>query len=193
MAAPIAVVDPRDSEAYIPSRIMVESRIAGFYRWPIERRRAHLAKLLGKEAADLRALDPAALPLEVADRLIENVVGVLGVPLGLGLNLRVNGTDVLVPMAIEEPSVVAAFSHAAKIAREGGGFFADADPSLMIGQIQLCPADQVEADRAIAALECGRLEIMAAAKAAAAAMEARGGGLRGIEYRKLEDPEGGPP
>lgn len=169
---------------------MVESRLAGFYRWPMERRRAHLEALLGHPIA---ALDPEALPLALADKLIENVIGVLGLPVGLGLNLRVNGEDVLVPMAIEEPSVVAAFSHAAKLARQGGGFFAEADPSLMIGQIQLLAPSEPEAARALVALEAGRGEIEAAARLAAQAIEARGGGLRGIELRRLEDPEGGPP
>lgn len=172
---------------------MVESRIAGFYRWPLDERRRHLAELLGRDASTLSALDPEALSLELADKLIENVVGVIGLPIGLGLNLRVNGEDVLVPMAIEEPSVVAAFSHAAKIARVGGGFTAEADPSLMIGQIQLCPSCGEDADRALTVLEGEREALARAARSASAAMEARGGGLRRIEYRRLEDPEGGPP
>lgn len=172
---------------------MVESRIAGFYRWPLAERRACLAALIGHDVSALGVLDPSTLALELADKLIENVVGVLGVPVGLGLNLRVNGEDVLVPMAVEEPSVVAAFSHAAKLGREGGGFTADADPSLMIGQIQLCPPSADDADRALAALAEDEGSIVRAARAASAAMEARGGGFRRIELRRLDDPEGGPP
>src|SRR5215468_2089946 len=176
-----------------PPRRMVESRLPGFYRWPLEKRRTELGRLLGLEPSTLRALDPETLSLELADKLIENVVGVLGMPVGLGLNLRVNGEDVLVPMAIEEPSVVAAFSHAAKIARQGGGFFAEADPSLMIGQIQLCPDSHKEAERVLMRLEAERDLIAKSVRAAIPQMESRGGGLRRIEYRKLDDPEGGPP
>jgi hydroxymethylglutaryl-CoA reductase len=172
---------------------MVETRIAGFYRWPLERRRAHLAKILGREVSELAPLDPETLSTELADTLIENVIGVLGMPVGLGLNLTVNGSDVLVPMAIEEPSVIAAFSHAAKLARATGGFTAEADASVMIGQIQLSARDEAEAERARGALEHERAAILAAASEAASAMRARGGGARGLEIRKLSDPEGGPP
>ncbi len=172
---------------------MVETRIAGFYRWPLERRRAHLATILGRDLSSLTALDPETMSLALADTLVENVVGVLGIPVGLGLNLTVNGEDVLVPMAIEEPSVIAAFSHAAKLARATGGFTAEADASLMIGQIQLCPKNDAEADRAIAALELNKEAILAAGSQAALAISARGGGIRGVELRKLIDPEGGAP
>lgn len=149
--------------------------------------------MLGIDPTALSALDPAALPVGLADKMIENVVGVLGMPVGIGLNLMVNGRDHLVPMAIEEPSVVAAFSHASKIARSGGGFVAEADPSLMIGQVQLCPRDQEEADRAVAAIVRERAAIEAEVRASIPQMESRGGGLRSVETRKLVDPEGGPP
>lgn len=171
---------------------MVETRIAGFYRWSLEKRRAHLATILGRDLSSLSALDPETTSLALADTLVENVVGVLGVPVGLGLNLQVNGEDVLIPMAIEEPSVVAAFSHAAKLARSTGGFHADADASLMIGQIQLCPKDDAEADRALAALAEHQEALLAAAAQSAFAMAARGGGVRGLELRKLVDPDGPP-
>src|SRR5262245_61432428 len=171
----------------------METRIAGFYRWPLAERRAHLAAMLGREISELGALDPDTLSVELADALIENVVRVLGLPVGLGLNLTVNGEDVLVPMAIEEPSVIAAFSHAAKIARGCGGFLAEADASVMIGQIQLSAPGEAEAERARARLESDRATILAVASEAAGAMRARGGGVRGVEVRKLSDPEGGAP
>lgn len=168
------------------------SRISGFYAWPIARRRAHLAQLLGRPVA-WEALEPGALPLETADQLIENVVGVLGLPVGLGLNLVVNGVDRLVPMAVEEPSVVAAFSNAAKMARAGGGFTADADPPHMIGQVQLLVPDDAAAAAAVAALDGAIDELSAVGRAATARLEARGGGFVTLEVRRLEDPEGGPP
>lgn len=171
----------------------MESRISGFYRWPLTRRRETLARLLGRPVAALAPLDPGALPLEQADHLIENVIGVLGLPVGLGLNFRVNGEDLLVPMAVEEPSIVAAASNAALKVREGGGFEAEADRPIMIGQIQLTAPDGPAAEAALAGLEAGRPALEAAAKAATARLEARGGGFEGLELRRLDDPEGGPP
>ncbi len=172
---------------------MTDSRLPGFYTWPVEKRRSVLAELLGRPVDDFGALDPDALALELADKLIENVVGVLSLPLGIGLNLKVNGTDYLVPMAVEEPSVVAAFSNAAKMARAGGGFTATCDPSHMIGQIQLCAPDEAAARRAEDALRARIGEVEAVAAEACAPMAARGGGLVRIEIRRLTDPDGGPP
>src|SRR5262245_58838064 len=120
---------------------MTTSRLPGFRRASIGERRAELARLLGQPEAAFSSLDPGALTLELADHLIETVVGIIGLPVGIGLNLVVNGDELLVPMAVEEASVVAAFSNAAKIARSGGGFTASADPPHMIGQVQLAPDD----------------------------------------------------
>lgn len=170
---------------------MVDARIPGFYGWPLEERRRVLKELTGLE--DLSPLDPGAVGLELADKLIENVVGVLGIPLGLGLNFKLNGTDYLVPMAVEEPSVVAAFSHASKLVRLGGGFQAEADAPEMISQLQLSPKDGADADRILAALADAHGVLEDAARTAAASMEKRGGGYRSHELRRLEDPEGGPP
>jgi hydroxymethylglutaryl-CoA reductase len=78
----------------------------------------------------------APLPFESADRMVENAVGIMSIPLGIATNFVINGVERLVPMAIEEPSVIAAASHAAKIAKVKGGFTAKADKSLMIGQVQ---------------------------------------------------------
>src|SRR5215470_4338290 len=80
---------------------------------------------------------PGSLHPEIANQMIENAIGTFSLPLGLGLNLQVNGRDYLVPMAVEEPSVIAAVSFAAKIVREAGGFVAEADDSIMIGQVQV--------------------------------------------------------
>lgn len=170
---------------------MVDSRIPGFYGWPLDERRRVLTELTG--LTDLGALEPSALEMALADKLIENVIGVLGIPLGLGLNFRMNGVDYLVPMAIEEPSVVAAFSHASKLVRLGGGFEAESDRSEMIGQLQITCGDAQEAADSEAALTAGRSEIDRAARTAAEPMEKRGGGYRGHAVRRLEDPEGGPP
>ena len=114
------------------------SRLPGFYKLKIADRLRRLAEALELDEDDLDGLGQSgSLPLLNADAMIENAVGVLGLPVGLGLNFLINGEDLLVPMAVEEPSVIAAASIAAKIARAGGGFTADADPAIMIGQVQV--------------------------------------------------------
>jgi hydroxymethylglutaryl-CoA reductase len=114
------------------------SAIPGFYKLtPKERliKVKEFADLTEEETAILA--DTGALPMEVADRMIENVVGAIPIPLGMGVNFQINGRDYLVPMALEEPSVVAAASYAAKMVRDGGGFHTSSTPPVMIGQIQV--------------------------------------------------------
>jgi hydroxymethylglutaryl-CoA reductase len=113
------------------------SRLAGFYNRPIEERLALLADQAGLSPDEVATLRDAGLGLERANQMIENVVGVHELPLGIATNFRVNGRDVLVPMVIEEPSVVAGASLAAKLARTGGGFQAHATAAVMIGQMQV--------------------------------------------------------
>ena len=105
------------------------SRLPGFYRLSIEERRRALAALVGLAEVDLQILESGGLSADAADRLVENAIGVYSLPLGLAANFRVNGRDTLVPMAVEEPSVIAAASNAARLVRAGGGFTADADDS----------------------------------------------------------------
>src|SRR5207244_6806736 len=127
---------------------MGTSRLPGFYKMRIAERLRRVAEQLELDADELDGLgESATLPLPNADAMIENAVGVLGLPVGIGLNFLVNGEDVLVPMAVEEPSVIAAVSLAAKIARDGGGFVASADAPLMIGQVQLTAVHDPEAAR----------------------------------------------
>src|SRR5205814_7176251 len=138
-----------------------------------------VAEQLELDGDELRGLgQTGTLPLANADAMIENAVGVLGLPVGIGLNFLVNGEDVLVPMAVEEPSVIAAVSLAAKIAREGGGFKAEADEPRMIGQVQVTELANPETARA--AILRAREEILAAANALHPAMKARGGGAKDL-------------
>src|SRR3954447_157037 len=117
---------------------MGTSRLPGFYKMKIAERLRRLAAELDMGSGDLVGLgETGTLPLTNADAMIENAVGVLGLPVGVGLIFLVNGEDVLIPMAVEEPSVIAAVSLAAKIARDGGGFKVDAAPPRMIGQVQI--------------------------------------------------------
>src|SRR4051794_20762241 len=110
------------------------SRIAGFFKLTIPERRQRLLEACGLEPQALSALD-GGLSLQAADHLIENVVGTYALPLAIATNFRVNERDYLVPMVVEEPSVVAAASNAAKIVRASGGFRAETDPPEMIAQI----------------------------------------------------------
>src|SRR5438067_4137964 len=157
---------------------MNSSRLPGFYKMKMADRLRKLADAL--DDRDLKGLgESATLPLANADAMIENAVGVLGLPVGVGLNFLVNGEDVLIPMAVEEPSVIAAVSLAAKIAREGGGFSASADRPRMIGQVQVTELSNPEAARAAILRE--KEAILAAANALHPAMKARGGGAQEID------------
>lgn len=163
------------------------SRIPGFYRLTVEQRLALLARsfnLTEEELAQLR--DGTALRVEHAVNMVENAVGVLGVPLGLGLNFLVNGREYLVPMAIEEASIIAAASKAALLIREGGGFHAEVGDPVMIGQVQVL--DLADARAAADLLAARRDEVIAAANGGNPRMVARGGGVFGLECRVLEGP-----
>ena len=130
------------------------------------------------------------LPFDAADQMIENAVGVVGLPLGIGLNVVVNGRDYLVPMAVEEPSVIAAASRAARLVREAGGFGADADTSVMIGQVHLLGI--AEPDAAAARIEAAEAELLEAANAVHPNLVRRGGGARGVEVRVIRESACGP-
>ena len=103
---------------------MTNYRLASFYNLTLAKRRLKLAEASGRTPDELGAWTSGGLSPEAADHMIENVVGLHALPLGIGLNFQVNGRDVLVPFAIEEPSVVAGASFMAKLARAGGGFTA---------------------------------------------------------------------
>ena len=162
-----------------------------FYEMTVEERIEALLRDGAIDAADAAVLRaPAALAVERADRLIENVVGLFALPLGIARNFVVNGREVLVPMAIEEASVVAAASNGARMLRAGGGIATEADPALMTGQIQLLDvADREAARRAV--LEAAGA-ILAAANARHARLAAAGGGARRLDARALEDTAAGP-
>src|SRR6187455_877620 len=116
---------------------MTTSRISGFYNMTIDERRAQLVDAANETPESLLPFTTGGLSSEAADHMIENVIGLYSLPLGIALNFQVNGRDVLVPMTLEEPSVVAGASFMAKIARAGGGFTATTTDPLMIGQMQV--------------------------------------------------------
>jgi hydroxymethylglutaryl-CoA reductase len=130
---------------------------------------------------------------EAADRMIENVIGVFGLPLAVAPNFRINGRDYVVPMVVEEPSIVAAVSGAARLSRAGGGFTVDFGESLLIGQILLCGVPDAEA--VIAILENAKDELVLLANSSQPNLVLRGGGARDIEvfkFRLTQDPDAKP-
>jgi hydroxymethylglutaryl-CoA reductase len=159
------------------------SRIPGFYRLPVEERRRLLRLHADLSEQDIRTLEDGGIDTAVADRVVENAVGVYALPLGVGLNFVVNLRDVLVPMAVEEPSVIAAASNAARMVREGGGFIADADDPVMTAQIEIVGVD--DPDGAKARLEEASAELLALAHATLPRLADRGGGARELEVRTL--------
>jgi hydroxymethylglutaryl-CoA reductase len=162
------------------------SRIPGFYKLPLAQRLAELAKRGKLSADDLAALSgEVGLTAEQADHMIENVVGLHALPLGIALNFIVNGREVLVPMAIEEPSVVAGASFMAKLARAGGGFIAQADPPEMIGQIQLLGIQDLPTARK-AILE-QKKQLLADIAELDPVLKSLGGGPRDLEVRTIEE------
>lgn len=161
------------------------SRLERFYERTVDDRRALIGAAAGLSAVSLAQLaSREPLPLATADRMIENVVGVHGLPLGIALNFRLNGRDFLVPMAVEEPSIVAAASHAARIVRGCGGFSGEAGAAVMTAQIQL--DDVPDCAGAASRIAAVQHELLRAADAAVPSLLARGGGCRGIETRVLD-------
>jgi hydroxymethylglutaryl-CoA reductase len=167
------------------------SRIPGFYKLGLEERLAEISRRVDLSAQELSVLSGAAgLTASQADHMSENVVGVFGLPLGIGLNFMINGRDVLVPMAVEEPSVVAGASFMARLAREGGGFFAHTTLPEMIAQIQLLDVADLAAAR-LAILEA-KSALLADAAEVDPVLQSLGGGPRDIEVRLLTDSPIGP-
>ncbi|MEW5737713.1 MAG: hydroxymethylglutaryl-CoA reductase, degradative [Myxococcota bacterium] len=164
------------------------SRLSGFHKLPLADRLGTVSRTTRLSADEVGALRGGALSMETANQMIENAIGIFEMPLGLGLNLQVNGRDYIVPMAVEEPSVIAAVSFAAKIAREGGGFTAEADDPVMIGQVQVTGfGDPAVATQTLLA---HKEQLLALANSFHPSMVARGGGARDIEVRVLPPPEG---
>ncbi|MBS1253018.1 MAG: 3-hydroxy-3-methylglutaryl-coenzyme A reductase [Anaerolineales bacterium] len=169
----------------------MSSRISGFYKLSLAERRQAIQRVakLSDEHIERLTTD-CGLTAADADHLIENVVGVYGLPLGIATNFRVNGRDVLVPMVTEEPSVVAACSHAAKLARKAGGFSAESDPPVMIGQLQVLGVDDLAA--AAEAITVAQDEIAAIVNAQSPTITALGGGFQGLELRYFPETAAGP-
>ncbi len=158
------------------------SRKAGFHKLPRQQRLDFVSAWGGLDESRRRAIESGGLDLEAADRMIENVVGRLTLPMGVGLNLVINGRDRLLLMALEEPSVVAGLSHAAKLLREGGGVRVETTEPVMIAQIQVLDVDP---DQASDILRAAKNEMLARANQVDPVLVRVGGGARDMEVRVL--------
>ncbi len=184
-----------------PSSHARSSRLTGFFKLtPANRRTALLAALGQNGHHDFRAIDPGALPIDLADGMIENVIGTYSLPFAVAVNFRVDGVDLFVPMAVEEPSIVAAASNAARMARPSpddastagqGGFITHVSAPVMIGQIQITHIADVVAGAA--ALREASPALLAEARALLPRLMERGGGPVAVDVRTLatQGPDGG--
>lgn len=168
---------------------MTHSRISGFHKLSMQERLAMLDGIYHFTTEEHQALTSnSALSRSQADHMIENAVALYPLPFGTAMNFEVNHKDYIVPMAIEEPSVIAAASHIAKIVRKSGGFHAETTERVMIGQVQVvgCP----DIDAANQALLNHRQQLLDEANASQPSMVRRSGGAIDIAVRLLENPDG---
>ena len=163
--------------------------LAGLYKLTLSERLQKLADYAGLNEDDLIALE-TGLSIEQAEVMIENVVGRYTLPLGIATNFLINGAEVVAPMVVEEPSIVAGVSYAAKLARAGGGFQTQSSEPIMIGQIQLL--DLPDLEEAVAQLQAAEADLLAAANQRHPTIQKLGGGAKNIEYRPLPETAAGP-
>jgi hydroxymethylglutaryl-CoA reductase len=165
------------------------SLISGFYKLSPKQRLAAVKKFADLTDEETELLEnTGSLPMDLADRMIENVVGAFPVPLGIGTNFFINKHDYLIPMAIEEPSVVAAASYAAKMVRDGGGFHTSSTPPIMIGQIQVVNVKDPYAAKMRVLLS--KEEIMKKANEQDPVLVSAGGGAKDLEAKIINTTQG---
>jgi hydroxymethylglutaryl-CoA reductase len=167
----------------------IRSDISGFYKLSLEERQHQLAKLINLKHEEIKLLQALGyFTSNQIDTLIENVIGSYQLPLGIALNFRINGKDYILPMVIEEPSVVAAASNAAKIARKNGGFQSEEVKSIMISQIQITQLKDIAAAKEI--LARNKEKILKIANEQDPLLNKLGGGAIDIELREIETKKG---
>jgi len=167
---------------------LLSSRLPGFYRLSPEERLKKVVELCGLSEEDVETLTVRGLSISLADMMIENVVGLMAYPFAVAPNFRINGRDYLVPMVLEEPSVVAAASNAARMMRSGDGIKAEATEPIMIGQIQLIDVEQPE--QVVEKVMARKDEIIDLANAQDPTLVKLGGGARDVEARILRTLKG---
>ncbi len=162
---------------------MKSSQISGFYKLSVKERQEIVKKFAELSGDEVKILEQNGLSLERAERMIENVVGKYELPLGIATNFLINGKDYLIPMVLEEPSVVAAASNAARIARVRGGFKTKATEPVMMGQIQLVNVKNPEKTKKI--ILKNKKKILELANKQDPVLVKLGGGAKKIEVRNL--------
>ncbi|MCJ7562720.1 MAG: 3-hydroxy-3-methylglutaryl-CoA reductase, partial [Thermoplasmata archaeon] len=161
------------------------SRVEGFYKLSIPERLKILKEFATLTDDEVNALAGTnGLRIEVADKMIENAVGTFSLPLGIATNFVINGKDSMIPMVIEEPSVVAAASNSAKMARETGGFTTSSTPPIMIGQIQITNLD--DPDMAAKKILDNKAAIIDLANKQDTLLISLGGGAKDMDVRVLQ-------
>ena len=164
--------------------LVKSSLIPGFYKLSPQDRLALLRQFADLSDAECRLLkNTGSLPLDLADHMIENVVGAMPMPFGIGVNFLINKRDYLIPMVTEEPSVVAAASYAAKMVREGGGFHASSTPPVMIGQIQAVDIEKPEAAKL--SVLAAKQEILEKANEQDPLLASVGGGAKDLDAKVI--------
>ena len=165
------------------------SVISGFYKLSPKERLALVQKFADLTEDEIRLLqESCSLPIEVADHMVENFIGVFPEPMGVAVNFQINGKDYLIPMATEEPSVIAAASYAAKMVRDGGGFHTSSTEPIMIGQIQV--AKLRDPEYAQAKILSSRLEILKKANEQDPILNSFGGGAKDMNAKIIDTPMG---
>jgi len=163
---------------------MKTSAIPNFRHLSVEERRRLLAAIAELDETEItESVRQGGIEIETADKMVENAIGTLALPFGIALNVQVNGVDYLVPMAIEEPSVVAAASHASKRIRAGGGFQASMIEPRMVAQVEVHQVKDPQG--ALSRVHEAREELLAMANAAVSNLVERGGGAREVSVRDL--------
>jgi hydroxymethylglutaryl-CoA reductase len=166
------------------------SQVSGFYKLSPEKRLKYVKDFADLTDQEIRILQSTgALEMELADRMIENVIGTFPLPLGIAMNFLINNRDYMIPMAIEEPSVVAAATYAAKMARKKGGFFTSSTDPVMIGQIQA--VDIQDPFAAKMKILSAKKEILQKANDMDPMLVSVGGGAKDLEV-KVIDAQSGP-
>ena len=160
------------------------SLISGFYKLSPQDRLSLLKQFADLSDAECKLLkNTGSLPLDLADHMIENVVGAMPMPFGIGVNFLINKRDYLIPMVTEEPSVVAAASYAAKMVREGGGFHTSSTPPVMIGQIQAVDIEKPEAAKL--SVLAAKQEILKKANEQDPLLASVGGGAKDLDAKVI--------
>ena len=163
----------------------MDSRISGFYSLSIDERHEAIANALSLSPEHFHPwINPQSLDQETANRMIENVVGQLSLPVGIAMNFLIDGESKFIPFCVEESSIVAAASNIAKRAFKCGGFTTNVDPPLMIGQLQILDIKNI--DNAIQVIEENKKELIEKCNDIESTMIRLGGGCKDIECKILE-------